>query len=52
MAKNINNKSKNTEGVVINSKEVDLEVSAKHLFMSYYHDAGQNHTTKIDNKLF
>jgi len=31
---------KNTEVVLINSKEADLEVSAKHLFLSYYHSAG------------
>jgi len=49
---NVNNIRKSTDTVLINSKEADLEVSAKHLFVSYYHSAGQNHTTKVVNKLF
>jgi hypothetical protein len=52
LGENANNIRKNTEVVLIDSKEAELELSAKHLFVSYYHSAGQNRTTKVVNKLF
>jgi len=51
LGENVNNIRKNTEAVLISSKEAALEVSAKHLSVSYYHSAGQNRNTKVVNKL-
>jgi hypothetical protein len=46
---------KNTEALVIASKEIGLEVNAqktKYMVMSRDQMAGQNHTRKIGNKFF
>jgi hypothetical protein len=46
---------KNTEALVVASKEIGLEVNAektKYMVMSRDQNAGQNHKIKIDNKLF
>jgi hypothetical protein len=46
---------KNTEDLVIASKETGLEVNAektKYMVMSRNENAGQNHNIKIDNKSF
>jgi hypothetical protein len=46
---------KNTEAVVVASKEIGLEVNAektKYMVMSCNQNAGQNHNMKIDNKSF
>jgi hypothetical protein len=46
---------KNTEAVVVVSKEIGLEVNAektKYVVMSRNQNAGQNHNIKIDNKSF
>jgi hypothetical protein len=46
---------KNTEAVVVASKEDGLEVNAdksKHIVMSRDQDAGQNHNTRTENKSF
>jgi hypothetical protein len=44
---------KNTEALVVASKEIGLEVNAektKYMVMSRNQNAGQNHNIKIDNK--
>jgi hypothetical protein len=44
---------KNTEALVVTSKEIGLEVNVektKYMFMSRDQNAGQNQNTKIDNK--
>jgi hypothetical protein len=46
---------KNTEALVVASKEIGLEVNAektKYMVMSRSQKAGQNHNIKIDNKSF
>jgi hypothetical protein len=46
---------KNTEGLVVASKEIGLEVNAektKCMVMSRNQNAGQNHNIKLDNKSF
>jgi hypothetical protein len=46
---------KNTEALVVASKEIGLEVNAektKYMIMSRDQNAGQNHNMKIDNKSF
>jgi hypothetical protein len=46
---------KNTESLVVASKEIDLEVNAektKYMVMSRDQNAGQNHNIKIENKSF
>jgi hypothetical protein len=46
---------KNTETLVVASKEISLEVNAektKYMVMSRNQNAGQNHKIKIDNKSF
>jgi hypothetical protein len=46
---------KNTEALVIASKEIDLKVNAektKHMVMSRDQNAGHNGNIHIDNKLF
>jgi sorting nexin-29 len=46
---------KNTEALVVTSKEVGLEVNAKktkYMVMSQDQNAGQNHNMKVDNKSF
>jgi hypothetical protein len=46
---------KNTEALVVASKEIGLEVNAektKYMAMSRDQNAGQNHNIKIDNKSF
>jgi hypothetical protein len=46
---------KNTEALVVASKEIGLEVNAeksKHMVMSRNQNAGQNHNVKLDNKSF
>jgi hypothetical protein len=46
---------KNTEALVVASKEIGLEVNAektKYMVMSRNQNAGQNHNIKIDNKSF
>jgi hypothetical protein len=46
---------KNTEALVVASKEIGLEVNAektKYMVMSRNHYSGQNHNMKIDNKSF
>jgi hypothetical protein len=46
---------KNTEALVVASKEIGLEVIAKktkYMFMSHNQNAGQNHNIKVDNKSF
>jgi hypothetical protein len=46
---------KNSEDLVIASKEIGLEVNAektKYMVMSRNHNAGHNHNIKIDNKSF
>jgi hypothetical protein len=46
---------RNTEALVVASKEICLEVNAektKYMVMSGDRNAGQNHNTKIDNKSF
>jgi hypothetical protein len=46
---------KNTEAVVVASKEIGLEVNAektKYMAMSGDRNAGQNHNIKLDNKSF
>jgi hypothetical protein len=46
---------KNTEALVVTSKEIGLEVNAektKYMVMSRDQNAGQNHNIKIDNKPF
>jgi hypothetical protein len=46
---------KNTEALVIASKEIDLEVYAeksKYMVMSQDRSEGQNHNIKVDNKQF
>jgi hypothetical protein len=46
---------KNTEALVVASKEIGLEVNAektKYMVMSRDQTAGQNHKIKIDSKLF
>jgi hypothetical protein len=46
---------KNTEALVVASKEIGLEVNAektKYVVMSRDQNAGQNHNIKIDNKSF
>jgi hypothetical protein len=47
--------NKNTESVVVASKEIKLEVNAergKYMVMSQDQNAGQNHNVKTDNKSF
>jgi hypothetical protein len=44
---------KNTEAIIVASKEIGLEVNAnktKYMVMSRDHIAGQNHNIKSDNK--
>jgi hypothetical protein len=44
---------KNTEALVVASKEIGLEVNAektKYIVMSHNQHAGQNHNIKLDNK--
>jgi hypothetical protein len=44
---------KNTEALVVASKEIGLEVNAektKYMIMSRNHNAGKNHNMKLDNK--
>jgi hypothetical protein len=46
---------KNTEALVVASKEIGLEVNAektKYMIMSHNQNAGQNHNIKIENKSF
>jgi hypothetical protein len=46
---------KNTEALVVDNKEIGLEVNAekaKYMVMSLDQNAGQNHNIKIDNKSF
>jgi hypothetical protein len=46
---------RNTEALVVASKEIGLEVNAektKYIVMSRNQNAGQNHNIKIDNKSF
>jgi hypothetical protein len=46
---------KNTEALVVTSKEVGLEVNSKktkYMVMSQDQNAGQNHNMKVDNKSF
>jgi sorting nexin-29 len=46
---------KNTESLVVASKEIGLEVNAentKYMVMSCNQNAGQNHNIKLDNKSF
>jgi hypothetical protein len=46
---------KNTEALVVRSKEIGLEVNAektKYMVMSHNQNAGQNHNIKGDNKSF
>jgi hypothetical protein len=46
---------KNTEALIVASKEIGPEVNAektKHMVMSRNQNAGQNHNIKIDNKSF
>jgi hypothetical protein len=46
---------KNTEALVVASKEIGLEVNAektKYMVMSRNQNAGQNHNMKLDNKSF
>jgi hypothetical protein len=46
---------KNTEALVVASKEIGLEVNAqktKYMVMSRNQNAGQNHNIKLDNKSF
>ena len=46
---------KNTEALVVASKDTDQEVIAektKYMFLSRYQNAGQNHNIKIYNKSF
>jgi hypothetical protein len=46
---------KNTEALVVTSKEIGLEVNAekiKYMVMSRNQNAGQNHNIKLDNKSF
>ena len=45
--------NKNTESVVVASREIGLEVNAekgKYMVMSQDQNAGQNHSVKTDNK--
>jgi hypothetical protein len=45
----------NTEALVVDSKEIGLEVNAektKYMVMSRNQNVGQNHNIKIDNKSF
>ena len=52
---NVRTIRKNTEALVILSKEIGLEVNAdktKYMIMSRDQNAGQNHNIKIDNKSF
>jgi hypothetical protein len=46
---------KNTEALVVASKQTGIEVNAdktKYMAMSQDQNAGQNHNIKIDNKSF
>jgi hypothetical protein len=46
---------KNTEALLVASKEIGLEVNAektKYMVMSRNQNAGQNHNIKLDNKSF
>jgi hypothetical protein len=46
---------KNTESLVVASKEIGLELNAektKYMVMSRNQNAGQNHNIQIDNKSF
>jgi hypothetical protein len=46
---------KNTEALMVASKEIGLEVNAektKYMVMCREQNAGQNHNIKIDNKSF
>jgi hypothetical protein len=46
---------KNTEDLLIASKEIGLEVNAEktnYMFMSRDQNAGQNHNIRVDNKSF
>jgi hypothetical protein len=46
---------KNTEALVVASKEIGLEVNAektKYMVMSRDQNAGKNHNIKLDNKSF
>jgi hypothetical protein len=46
---------KNTEALVVASKEIALEVNSeksKYMVMSRNQNAGQNHNIKLDNKYF
>jgi hypothetical protein len=46
---------KNTEALVVASKEIGLEVNAEkttYMVMSRNQNAGQNHNIKLDNKSF
>jgi hypothetical protein len=47
--------NKNTEAIVVASKEIGLEVNAektKYMVMSRNQNAGQNHNIKVGNKFF
>ena len=55
MGRSVHTKKKNTEALVIASKETGLEVNAdetKYMVMSRDQNAGRSHIIKIDNSSF
>ena len=55
MGRSVHSVRKNTEALVIASKEIDLEVNAdktKYMVMSEDQNAGRSHDIKIDNSCF
>ena len=55
LGRNVHTIKKNTEALVIASKEISLEVNAdktKYMVMSRDHNAGRSHDIKIDNSCF
>ena len=55
LCRSVQTTRKNTEGLIVASKETGLEINAektKYMVMSRNHNAGQIDTTNIDNKSF
>jgi hypothetical protein len=55
LGRSVHSIKKNTEGLVVASKEIGLEVHSektKYMAVSRNQNAGQNHNIKIDNKSF